>query len=179
MKILIVYDSYFGNTEQVAKAIGDALRSHGSVEIRRVHDVALEQLQEVDLVIVGSPTRAFRPSKAIGAFLDEIPPKGLEGVRVLAFDTRLHAAETSSRLFNVLSAVFGCAACPIGEKLKRKGGKLLAPPEGFFVTDSEGPLKDDELERAADWALRAVNALGLGNTGHYPHEATGHIPLPR
>lgn len=178
MKILIVYDSYFGNTKQVAKVIGDALCLHGSVEICRVCDVALERLKEVDLLIVGSPTRAFRPTKAIDAFLDRIPTGGLQGAKVLAFDTRLSAVETSSRLLNALSAVFGCAACPIGEKLEQKGGVLLAPPEGFFVTDSEGPLKADELERAAEWALRAINAPRLGAMGHYPHETAGHTPLP-
>ena len=26
------------------------------------------------------------------------------------------------------------------------------PPEGFFVNGTEGPMKEGELERAAEWA---------------------------
>ena len=158
MKILIVYDSYFGNTKQVAEAIGNALSSQGSVEICRVCDVALDQLTGVSLLIVGSPTRAFRATKKINAFLDSIPTGSLLGVKVLAFDTRVCVAEVQSRLLNALVALYGYAAKPIADKFKQKGGELLLPPEGFFVSDSEGPLKQDELQRARDWAIEAIMA---------------------
>jgi len=48
--------------------------------------------------------------------------------------------------------LFGYAAKPIAGMLKKKGGSLVQQPEGFYVKDSEGPLKDGELERAARWA---------------------------
>jgi len=48
--------------------------------------------------------------------------------------------------------VFGYAAGRIAGNLKRKGGTLIASTEGFFVTGSEGPLKEGELERAAGLA---------------------------
>jgi flavodoxin I len=55
--------------------------------------------------------------------------------------------------------LFGYAAEPIAAKLQKKGGTLAAPPEGFFVGGTEGPLKEGELERAAQWARR-VGAAG-------------------
>jgi hypothetical protein len=42
-------------------------------------------------------------------------------------------------------------ARPIADKLVEKGGRLIFPPEGFYVSGTEGPLKDGELERAAEW----------------------------
>jgi len=30
------------------------------------------------------------------------------------------------------------------------------PPEGFLVTGEKGPLKEGELERAADWAKLVI-----------------------
>ncbi|GAI39420.1 unnamed protein product, partial [marine sediment metagenome] len=109
--------------------------------------------------IVGSPTRVFKPTKAIMNFLNKIPLNGLKGVNVAAFDTRISTANVSSRLLNILVKLFGYAAKPIAYKLEKKGGSLIIPPEGFFVKDSKGPLKDRELERAVDWAKIIMKTL--------------------
>lgn len=156
MKVLIVYDSVFGNTEQVARAISKALGSTASAETLRVGDVKPEHLSGLGLLIVGSPTRGFRPTKPITGFLNGIPTDGLKGVKVAAFDTRISTADVRSRFLNVMVKLFGYAAKPIADGLEKKGGLLAAPPEGFFVKDTEGPLKEGELERAAAWAKRLV-----------------------
>jgi len=159
MKVLIVYDSVFGNTEQIAQAIGNSLGSKENVEILRVSDMKPEQLIGLELLIVGSPTRVFKPTKAIMNFLNKIPLNVLKGVKVAAFDTRISTADVNSRLLNILVKLFGYAAKPIAYKLEKKGGSLIIPPEGFFVKDSKGPLKDGELERAADWAKLIMKTL--------------------
>lgn len=156
MKTLIVYDSVFGNTEQIALAIGNSLGSGESVVALRVSEIKPEHLTGLGLLIVGSPTRAFKPTKAIVNFLNKIPSNGLKGVKVSAFDTRISITDVNSRLLNILVRLFGYAANPIADKLVKKGGDLIIPPEGFFVKDSEGPLKDGELERAADWAKLVI-----------------------
>ena len=158
MKALIVYDSVFGNTEKIANAIGDSLGIEENAEVLKISDIKLEKLQEIDLLIIGSPTRAFKPTKAIVDFLIKIPINGLKGVNVAAFDTRVNTDDVNSRMLNGLVKIFGYAAKPIADKLQKKGGNLIVPPEGFYVKDSEGPLKDGELERAADWAKSAINA---------------------
>lgn len=98
------------------------------------------------------PTRVFKPIKSILNFIDKIPLNGLKGVKVAAFDTRISAPEVNSPLLNILVKMFGYASKPIAYKLKKKGGSLIIRLEGFFVKDYKGPLKDGELERAADWA---------------------------
>ena len=159
MKVLIIYDSVFGNTEKIAQAIGNSLSSKENVETLRVNDVKPEQLIGLELLIVGSPTRVFKPIKAIMNFLNKIPLNVLKGVKVAAFDTRISTADVNSRLLNILVKLFGYAAKPIAYKLEKKGGSLIIPPEGFFVKDSEGPLKDGELERAADWVKLIIKTL--------------------
>lgn len=158
MKALVVYDSVFGNTEQIALVIGNALGSTDDAKTLRAAEVKPEHLNGLSLLIVGSPTRAFRPTKPIADFLNQIPASGLKGVKVAAFDTRISIADVSSRFLNVMVRLFGYAAKPIADRLEKKGGSLVAPPEGFFVKDSEGPLKDGELERAADWVKVALRA---------------------
>lgn len=141
MKVLIVYDSVYGNTEKIAKAIGDAIT--GEVKVLRVGGVNSSELKTFGLLIVGSPTHGGRPTSAIQDFLKEISEPVIRGISVAAFDTRL-----TTRLVRI----FGYAAGRIAKSLKRNGGTLIASPEGFFVKGKEGPLKEGELERAARWA---------------------------
>ena len=154
MEALVVYDSFFGNTERIAQSIGNALGRPEDVGILRVGNVRPEQLAGIKLLIVGSPTRAFSPSPAIKKFLKSIPRNGLKGVRVAAFDTRVTDEEIDSAVFilRIFVNIFGYAAKPISDRLVKKAGQLIAPPEGFYVHGTEGPLKEGELERAFEWA---------------------------
>lgn len=156
MKVLIVFDSFFGNTEQVARAMGEALAAQGEVNVLRVGDVQPGHLTGLEVLIVGSPTRAFSPTPAIKTMVSGIPKQGLSGVKVAAFDTRISLDDVDSRILPPLVKLFGYAAEPIGRRLRKKGGEPAVAPEGFFVADSEGPLKEGELERAAAWARQVV-----------------------
>lgn len=160
MKTLVIYDSVFGNTEQIAQAIGKAL-ADPEVLVLPVSQVRPEQLSGLKLLVVGSPTRSFRPTEAITRFLKGLPSANLEGVRVAAFDTRIVVAEARSALLSFFVRLYGPAAYAakyIADRLTRSGARLLLPPEGFFVQGTEGPLKEGELRRAADWARRLQTA---------------------
>ena len=156
MKALVVYDSVFGNTEKVAQAMGQALSTVADVETLRVGDIKPEHMTGLDGLIVGSPTRAFSPTPAIKKWLGNIPSKNLAGVKVAAFDTRFNVDDAESKILKGMVKVFGYAAKPIGDRLVKKGGDLLNAPEGFFVLGTEGPIKEGELERAANWALQLL-----------------------
>jgi flavodoxin len=156
MKIIVIYDSIFGNTERVARAIGAALAPMGEVEVLQVNLVKPEQIKDHSLVIVGSPTRGFRPTPATQNLLKAIRPGELKGVKVAAFDTRISKDDTKSPILRILITFFRYAASPIAKGLQEKGGDLLLMPEGFYVKDSEGPLKDGELKRAADWSVQLM-----------------------
>ena len=156
MKALVVYDSVFGNTEKVAQAMGASLDSLADVKTLRVGDVKPDDLIGLDGLIVGSPTRAFSPTPAIKKWLGSIPSQNLAGVKVAAFDTRFNVEEAESKVLVGMVKVFGYAAKPIGDRLVKKGGDLLNAPEGFFVLGTEGPIKEGELERAANWALQLL-----------------------
>lgn len=151
MKALIVYDSFFGNTEKVAQAIGKSLGAAKDVTVVKVDAVQPEMMGGLDYLIVGSPTRAFSPSPAIKSFVRGIPSGKLEGVKFAAFDTRLPINEKTPGVLRFLVKFFGYADKPINDGLKKKGGMQAVPSEGFFVMDSEGPMAEGELERAAEW----------------------------
>jgi len=156
MKALVLYDSYFGNTEKIAHAIGSSLAPSYEVDVARVSGLQPAQLQGVQLLVLGAPTRAFQPSEAAKAFLKNLGPQALKGVKVAAFDTRVDITKVNSAVLTFLVKLFGYAAEPIARGLKKKGGVLIGTPEGFFVKDKEGPLEEGELDRAAAWAKQLL-----------------------
>ncbi len=147
MKALVVYDSGYGNTEKVAKVVAEAL----GCEAKRVSDVKSGDLTGLTLLAVGSPTRAFRPMPTVSAFVRKLPGGVLKGVRVAGFDTRIRENEMP-RFLKFIAGTLGYAARPILNGLMKKGGAQAALAEGFFVSGTEGPLKECELERAKAWA---------------------------
>jgi flavodoxin I len=146
VKVLLVYDSLYGNTEQIARAVGGAIQ--GEVKLLRVGGAGPADLTGIDLFIVGSPTQGGRATRPVQEFLSSIPDASIKGLNIAVFDTRLT---------NKLVGVFGYGAGKIAGSLKDKGGNLISPAEGFFVKGSKGPLKEGELERAADWGKKLAN----------------------
>jgi flavodoxin len=152
MKGMVVYDSEFGNTRKIAEAMGQALEGRVEVMVAHVGEIGERQWADVDILIVGSPTQKFSPTGTMNDFLSWIPPHALQGVQVAAFDTRFTEKEIGkNRFLAFLVRIFGYAAKPIAEKLVNKGGTLVLPPEGFYVGGMEGPLLEEELERAVQW----------------------------
>ena len=147
MRALVVYDSMYGNTEQVAQAIAAALEPDGSVRAVKVDQVSPQDLMGLDALVVGSPVQAWRPSKAIRAFLSDLPDKALAGVKAAAFDTRYK------------SRLSGSAADRIQKELRKADCTIIAPAAAFIVLDSEGPLAEGELDRATAWAEQIRGAV--------------------
>ncbi len=154
MNALVVYDSVFGNTEKVAREIGRSLEAGGSVQVLRFTEVKTDQLSGLELLVVGSPTRGFRPTKGITALLKGLSDGRLNGLKVAAFDTRIALEDIESRILRFMVNVGGYAAPSIARRLEKAGGQLVLPPEGFAVEGTEGPMKQGELERAAEWGRR-------------------------
>jgi flavodoxin I len=143
MRALVVYDSVFGNTEEIAKAIGGAIE--GEVRVLRAGEVEPLELENISLLVVGAPTQGGRATPAVRDFLDRISKAEINGLDAASFDTR-HISRVTK--------IFGYAAGRIAGIMKKKGANLIAEPEGFFVEGTKGPLKAGELERATAWGER-------------------------
>jgi flavodoxin I len=147
MKTLVLYDSVYGNTEIIARAIGDAIP--GEVQVLRVGQVNAGDWETVDLLIIGSPTHGALPTEAVQNLIERIGPPAREGVKAATFDTRL--------TWGFLERWGGFAAPKMADTLKEKGWMLAGAPGGFFVRGlKKGPLKRGEVDRAAAWAKGLV-----------------------
>jgi len=178
MRTVVVYESMFGNTEQVAREVADALSATGATATAvEVSQVEPDQLRGANLLVVGAPTHAFslsRPSTredavrkgadpvrtVLGvrewlATLETAYPAAAARPRVAVFDTR---AEKVRRLP-------GSAAKRAAKVLRALGFQVVDRPTSFYVEDVKGPLASEEIDRAREWAARLTGLVGTSE-GH-------------
>jgi hypothetical protein len=168
VKALVVYESMFGNSEQVARAIAEGLGGFGEVTVRDVTtSLAGAVPYGVDVLVVGGPTHAFSmsrrstredairqgavqglASRGLREWLEGIAPD-LGSLPFATFDTRVSRARRLP----------GSAARSAARQLRRHHGRMLAPPESFFVNDVSGPLDVNELDRARTWGRHVAGVL--------------------
>ncbi len=115
-------------------------------------------LMGINRLIAGSPTQQLTATHTILDWIKTIPRNGLKGIKAAAFDTRFTEEMVNSiKVLPLFVRLFGYGAKPISDRLYKKGAEIVLPPEGFFVANTEGPLVEKELERAAAWAQQFVN----------------------
>ena len=166
MRALVVYESMFGNTHEVAVRIGAGLEGRYDVTVVPVAEVTVDHLAGADLVVVGGPTHVHgmssnrtRVTAADQATADhdlqlDLAADGpgvrewlgriehVDGVPAAAFDTRVDGPA----LFT------GRASKAIAKQLERHGFSLIADAESFLV-DRHNHLLPHEVERAMAWGL--------------------------
>lgn len=152
MRTLVIYDSYYGNTGQLAAALGETLSGYGEAEVKRAAEVTPDQIARWDLIIVACPTRKFTASPAVKHLLKHVPKGSLKGVRAASCDTRVDVTQVSPAFLKGMIRVFGYAAEKNHALLMKKGAVPASTPQGFYVEGTEGPMREGELDRASAWA---------------------------
>jgi flavodoxin len=153
MQALVIFDSTFGNTEEVAFAIAEGLGERYTVRVTAAAEAGPLTASSTDLLVIGGPTHKRHMSPQLRTLMKTLPPNGLRGARAATFDTRYHM----SRLLS------GSAARDAARALTRAGCRLIAPPESFFMEKDDPPrgekrrhrlehLEPGEIERAKVWA---------------------------
>lgn len=179
MRAVVVYESMFGNTRQIANAIGTGLVDGCVVSVIPVAQAGQDQIKGADLVVVGGPTHVHgisRPSTREGAakmaeeadsgvvlepdavaaglreWLDGIG-KCKVGGKAAAFDTRMPGP----------AAVTGRASKGISRGLRHHGYAIVADPESFIVT-RQNVLVPGEEDRARAWGARLAASVSAAGT---------------
>jgi hypothetical protein len=175
MRALVVYESMFGNTRDVAAAIAEGIAPRMPVEMVEVGSAPLVIHEDIALLVVGGPTHAHGMSKpesradSAKRAGDRLVSKGngirewLETIRsgtdrtaVATFDTRIKGPEI----------LWGSASKGAAKRLRGLGFRVVDEPESFLVGGPTGPLfdrlVDGELARARAWGEGL--AAGLDGT---------------
>jgi len=167
MKAVVVYESLWGNTASIARAIAEGI---GPEERALTTSQASgEAIAGADLIVAGAPLFGFRlPTdsvrKGIGqdrkhaqkppdlsqpsmrSWLAALP-KG--NGRAAAFETRFRWSP-------------GSATGAIVKELERAGYRRIARDQRFIVKGTYGPLRDGELERAKTWGAELARLCKAG-----------------
>ena len=160
MHAIVVYESVWGNTAAVAKAIAEGLGD--GTRACATDEVVPETVAQADLIVAGAPVFAFGlPTERIrenigrtetGADLShpslrswlETLPAG-HG-RSAAFETRIWWSPRG-------------ATGTIEKTLAAHGYPPVAKGAKFVVRGKEGPLREGELERAKAWGRGLREAI--------------------
>ncbi|HJT38153.1 MAG TPA: flavodoxin [Actinomycetota bacterium] len=172
MKIVVVYESMFGNTQLIAEAIAKGAVDVAEVTLGSVDELTPEVARDAQLIILGGPTHVHGMARKSTRFPKQDNPKykpSIPGSEVLrdwidrmpagtaecaAFDTR----------FDKAAWLTGSAARKIARKLRTKKYPVVAV-ESFFVVGGDGPLADGETERAVEWARELAGAVAARLAG--------------
>lgn len=134
-KSIIIYDTRFGNTEKIAKALATGLENRGvNVDYVKVNDVVFDKLAEYDFFAVGCPTQMLGMSKPMKGFFEELKTIDISRKMGFCFDTR-----NQSR-FNRFD--LNSAAKRIEKKMKKMKVRMIKPRKSAIVNGREGPLKE-------------------------------------
>lgn len=173
MKALVVYESLFGNTEQVARAITTGLSRHLDVELVEVTRAPTEIPSPLDLIVVGGPTHAFsmtRPNTREDA-LRQGATHGSATTGIREWLAQLQAGPHSELVATFDTRVGkvrrlpGSAAKGAARAAHKRGYLAAGKAESFYVADVNGPLLEGELDRAQQWGDR-LGADVKARTGH-------------
>jgi flavodoxin len=150
MNALVVYFSKFGNTQKVAETIAEVLEAETSLRIISSDKLSATELEDVDLLIMGTPTHRMNLPEAVQPIFEKLPRRVLRKIPTAAFDTSYKMSAFLARF---------TAAKKLARKLRKLGGMQIVPPETFLVMGREGPLYEGELYRAREWGRSILNKL--------------------
>jgi len=192
MRTLIVYESMYGNTHEIADHIAEGLRPRGEVHVASVTDATDDEVAWADLVVVGGPTHAHgmtsstsrksaveaadKPESTLHVDPDAAGPglrdwfdalRPVEDKRAAAFDTRIDTA----------AILTGRASRGISHRLVKHGFTIAADPESFLV-DRHSNLVDGESARATKWGEDLGHSYLWPPVADEPgfHESIGRTP---
>jgi flavodoxin len=174
MRAVIVYESMFGATRQVAEAISEGLGGPDLAKVVNVRDVTDDLIETTDLLVVGGPTHVHgmvRPrTRRAAAEMAQKPDKHLHlepgatepGLRewfdgmtavylppAAAFDTRMSGP----------SFFTGRASRRIERQLEKHGARFVSRPRSFLIAHDEPA--PGQLDAARKWGQQLAETVPL------------------
>jgi len=164
MKAIVVYESFWGNTAAVARAIGEGIG--GETAVLTTDQATAEVVAEADLVVVGSPVIGFalpleKARQDLAAQVKKgVAPPDLSHPSLRSWLAALRPGKGRFAAFETrIWWSLGGATGAIERGLAKAGYTRGQKRERFIVQGGQGPLRDGELDRAKAWGARLAKAM--------------------
>jgi len=149
-RVMVAYQSKYGNTKLVAETIGEGMREVGETEVilREVKKVDFDKIPDYDVILIGSPNHIGGPVGSVKKFIDRLGKLNLQGKQMAVFDT-------------YLGGDFEKAVRKMENRIKEKvpGLKLMVPGLSIRVQGMKGPILDEELPRCKDFGRKVATQI--------------------
>jgi hypothetical protein len=164
MKAVVVYESLWGNTAAIARAIAGGI----GLEARALStaEATGAAIEGADLIVAGAPLLAFSlPTEQIRESIRANPgnppaPPDLSHPSLRSWLDALPPGHGHSAAFETrIGWSPGSATAGIVRGLERAGYRPVAKAQRFIVKGKYGPLRDGELERARRWGAELAKAM--------------------
>jgi hypothetical protein len=166
MRAIVVYESHWGNTAAIARAIADGFGPGArALTTDQASDAAVA---DADLIVAGAPVIAFglasdKTRDSLVADSAKAPsPPDLSHPSMRSWLEHLPAGHGRSAAFEtrIWWSPRG-ATGTIDRGLEGAGYRPVAKGRRFIVSGTYGPLRDGELERAREWGAELARAMAV------------------
>ena len=156
-KVIVVYESKYGNTKRVAEAIIEGMKEITGIEasVRERKSVDPKELRNYDAILIGSPNHRGNALHGILGFIGKVGKLKLEGKPLAVFDTYRGVYDRAK------ASQFQIAIKKMEKRLivKVPSMKLVSPGLSIMVQGKEGPITEGELPKAKEFGARFAARL--------------------
>lgn len=150
MKILIGYESKYGNTKKVAELIAEGIKAveGHEVSIENVNDVDLSKSDIYDLLLIGSPNHVGGPTKSVKNFLKNLTDAPLKAKSIAVFDT-------------YMKKQIGKVVKKMEQQISKKlpDSKILSPGLSIKVGGMKGPIVEEDLPKCKEFGEMVIKQI--------------------
>jgi len=149
-KVIVVYESKYGNTIQVAEAIIEGINEIERIEavLKEPKHVEPTEVLDYDVILIGSPNHFGGPTRGIKKFIDKLGKLPLKEKMFAVFDT-------------YIKGDFEKAVNKMEKRINEKvpGLKQIAPRLSIKVQGMKGPILEGELPKCKEFGKKIANQL--------------------
>ena len=151
-KILVAYDTKYGNTKLAGETIVEGIKEVGGIEtsIGYVKEIPIDKVADYDALVLGAPNHMGRPSQTMKKFVNRLAELDLKAKNVAVFGTYSGRVRRTDRAVKKLEK--------LAEK-KLSHLKLISPSLSLRVNGIPGPLVEGELPKCKDFGRTIANQL--------------------
>jgi len=158
MKGLVVYDSYYGNTQRVAETIAEELRTEGhEAELMSVRDKRAAKTHG-DILFVGSPVRMGSTTGKAKRYIKHLDEAAWEGKPIVVFTTVLELPENPTDAQKHSREAYDLAAGrKLGDLARSRGLNALQDLLWVEVAGMKGPLVDTGIQKTRQFTRELLS----------------------